>query len=173
MSLFYGYEDLKRYMNDKFLDKDTGGLMKAGINMGSHNLFGLQGKPKFNSSAITQEYVNGQYTKHFDSMYSMGGTLGDIYRPRTPASGWINPLFLLDHPPTSLACITLKAFSIDGDNRGGLAASDSVSMHMLYLLNDNTQGTRNLMVLMDSNYTKISMNDGQGPVHGYRLGMLR
>ena len=102
-------------------------------------------------------------------MYSMGGSIGDVYRPKNPHNGWVTPLFLFDHPPTSSATITLKTFSVDDDNRGGLTAADSISVIMLYLLNDSTQGSHNIMTVMGPNFTKVTMNDGQGPVHNYVL----
>lgn len=54
------------FVNDRYLNKSTGGSIHGGVNMNDNDLFGLQNPPKFDTSAVSSEYLATYVYIHLD-----------------------------------------------------------------------------------------------------------
>ena len=74
------------YIDNKCLNKTTGGSLLGSINMNGNDLFGLQNPPQFNTSAVSKEYVdnNRVITSGGNLRYDIDMGAHLIYRPTIP-----------------------------------------------------------------------------------------
>ena len=151
------------YLNNKYLDKTTGGSILGGVNMNSNNLFGIQNPPTFNSSAVSKAYIDNKTS--FFRVWSYSGLTNSFKFPCHPTSGWVT-CFMLNNP-SSNSKISIVGIHCDNDSGGLNTSTDGLEFQLQYITSDGGVHTQTIFQADLQNYTRYSINDGQGLTHNF------
>lgn len=155
------------YLHKNYINKNTGGSIHGGINMNSNNLFGIEYPPRFNSSAVSKQYIHNRLS--FFRIWHYRGLTSSFQYPSHPTSGDSeSPMFL---SPNSTSKLTIVGLTSDLDG-GGLDSADGLEFNIQYVLADGTNHQKTILQMDLSNtlrYPKLAIQDGQGTKHNYAI----